>query len=213
VQPEPCVEPFLWIIAAGSPAATLEGLAVPGAPLWPPGVYLCPEILRCGIVVASELPRERSTLLVRLMAAGPGLRSAVEELAALPADAHERAVALPILLRLQRALAAEPTHTPEEQEFIVTVQDNIVEEILDKGRNEGLLLHARATLHHMLARRSLVRSSQDEARIAACTDVAVLDRWIDQALEAQSVADALRENGADAPLRPPPGRRRSRHSA
>jgi hypothetical protein len=91
----------------------------------------------------------------------------------------------------------------------VTVQDNIVEEI----RNEASLAYARATLRRMLSRRALVPSSQDEAQIDACTDLATLDRWIDQALEARSVADALRESGADAPGGAPPGRRESRRSS
>jgi hypothetical protein len=204
----PLVEPFLWILAAGSPTAILRGLALTPGSGWPSGVYLGSEILRFGIVVASELPRDRSTILVRLMAGGPQLRHAIEDLGALPEDAHERAVALQILLSLQHALGKKSARTPEEQEFIVTVQQNIVEKL----RNEGVLLRARATLRRMLAHRSLSLSSQDEARIEACADVAVLDQWIDQAMEAQSVADALREGSADAPHRAPPGRRRSRRS-
>ena len=41
---------------------------------WPPGVYFHfhgDDLYRIGIVVADELPRERSTLLVRVIAAGP----------------------------------------------------------------------------------------------------------------------------------------------
>ena len=48
------------------------------------------DVLRVGIVVASELPRDRTTLLVRIMAGGPLLAPAVHELVALPADAIER---------------------------------------------------------------------------------------------------------------------------
>lgn len=42
--------------------------------------------------MASELPWDRSTLLVRIMAAGPHLPEAMAELHALSPDAHERAV-------------------------------------------------------------------------------------------------------------------------
>ena len=73
----------------------------PGPGLAQVGVYLGPSLLRMGIVVASELPRERETLLVRLMAAGPLLAHAIEDLATLPVDAHERAVAEQILLNLR----------------------------------------------------------------------------------------------------------------
>jgi hypothetical protein len=89
---------------------------------WPAGVYFFGEdVLRVGIVVASELPRDRATLLVRLMAAGPLLAQAIEELSALPPSAHERAVAEQILVNLQHALGQQPRRTPEEQEFIVTM--------------------------------------------------------------------------------------------
>jgi len=55
---------------------------------WPTGMYWCVEdVLRVGLVAAQELPRDRTTLLVRLMAAGPLLASAVPEVARLTPDA------------------------------------------------------------------------------------------------------------------------------
>src|SRR4051812_7227640 len=75
------VEPFLWIITAGAPTGLLTKLKLEAAPGWPAGVYsFGDEVLRVGIVVASELPRDRSTLLVRLMAAGPLLAPAIKDL-------------------------------------------------------------------------------------------------------------------------------------
>jgi hypothetical protein len=68
-----------------------------------------------GIFVASELPRDRSTLLVRIMVAGPLLPQALEDLAALPPDAHERAVAEQSLLRLQHALGKKPPGPPKSR--------------------------------------------------------------------------------------------------
>ena len=79
-------------------------------PTW---IYLFGEdVLRVGIVAASELPRNRTTLLVRLMAGGPLLAPAVSELAALPPDAHERTVAEPILLQFQHMLGQASSQTP-----------------------------------------------------------------------------------------------------
>ena len=69
-QGESFDKPFLWIIASGRSAAILEGLGCNPDAEWPPGVYFSPWLLRTGVVVARELPRERSTLLVRLMAGG-----------------------------------------------------------------------------------------------------------------------------------------------
>ena len=63
--------PFLWIIAAGAPTKLLTQLEPSPAPDWPAGVYFFgADVLRVGIVVASELSRDSSTLLVRIMAAG-----------------------------------------------------------------------------------------------------------------------------------------------
>jgi len=210
---EPFVEPFLWIITAGCPTAILLKLKLEPAPGWPAGVYFFgDDVLRVGIVVASELPRERSTLLVRLMAAGPLLPQAIEELSALPADAHERAVAEQILLNLQHALGKKPSRTPDEEEFIMTMQ-NTWEKARDEGREEGGQAHARATLRRVLSLRKLALSRQDEARIDTCTDLATLDRWIDQAMAAQSAAEALRENGTHDAGGAVPRRRRSRSSS
>lgn len=93
------VDSFLWIIAAGAPMALLTKLKLEPAPDWPAGVYLFgDDILRVGIIVASELPRDSTTLLIRLMAAGPLLAQAASEVNALPPDAYERVVAEPVLL-------------------------------------------------------------------------------------------------------------------
>jgi hypothetical protein len=209
-QSEAFVEPFLWIITAGCPTAVLAGREFARAPGWPRGVYLGSELFRMGIVVASELRRERSSLLVRLMAAGPLLPHAIEDLSALPADAQERAVASQILLNLQHALGKKPTRTPAEQEFIVSMQ-NIVEKLLDQGRDEGRdegrLAGVRSSLRRVLAARKLTPSRADETRIDSCTDLAALDRWLDQAMAAASVAEALQAGRAE------PRRRKGKRSS
>ncbi len=113
---------FLWIITAGAPRTVLTKLKLEPARDWPAGVYLFGEdVLRVGIVVASELPRDRSTLLVRMMAAGPLLAPAVEELAALPPDAIERVTVEPILLGFQQMLEENASQDADEQEFIMAM--------------------------------------------------------------------------------------------
>jgi hypothetical protein len=108
-----------------------------------PSSSLNPTLLRLGIVMARELPRERSTLLVRLMAGGSLLPQAVEELSTLPGHAHERAVAGPILLNLEHVLGQKPDRTREEQEFIMTMRDSwekARKQGLDKGRAQEAVL-------------------------------------------------------------------------
>ncbi len=110
--PETFLKPFLWIITAGRPTAVLDEIGAVPSQDWPPGVYLGPRLLRTGIVVASELPRDRSTLLVRLLAAGPQLPRTIDDLGALPEDAHERAVSSQSLLDLRDALGGRKTTGP-----------------------------------------------------------------------------------------------------
>src|SRR5277367_334233 len=123
---EPFVSPLCWIIAARHPNAVLARFGATAATDWPRGVYFgtgalvgTAGVLRMGIVDASGLPRERETLLVRLMAAGPLLRDAMADLAALEKGAHERTVAEQILLDLEHVLGNKLGKTHEEEELIV----------------------------------------------------------------------------------------------
>jgi hypothetical protein len=43
----------------------------------------------------------------------------------------------------------------------------------------------------VLVRRELASSKDEDARIEACTDLATLERWLDQAITAVSVSEAL----------------------
>lgn len=65
------------------------------------------------------------------------------------------------------------------------------QQLMEKGIMEGRLTEARALLRRVLARRQLTLSPDDGARIEACTDLATLERWVDRAVTAVSVSDAL----------------------
>jgi hypothetical protein len=195
LPPEPIVAPFLWIIVAGISAPMLFELKAEALPSFPAGVYSHGgDLYRVGIVVASELPRGRSTVLVRLMAAGPGLADALADLAALPEDAHERAVAEGIVVHLQGRLAKKPSRTPEEEEFIVTIQGGF-KEARALGRDEGLALGraaeaARAVLTALRVRGMVVPDVARE-RILAEKDLERLERWLERAILATSVSEAI----------------------
>jgi hypothetical protein len=192
----PLAKPFLWVITAGRPTAVLAEFGASTPADWPTGVYFSPGLFRTGIVVASELPRTRSTLLVRLMAAGPLLAQALEELSALPPDAHERAVAEQILLALEHALGKKPKPTPEEQEFLVKIHTSWQKE-REQGRTEGRTegraeQAARAVLTVLRVRRLEVRDEARE-RILAETDPERLERWHERALVASSLDEVFAE--------------------
>ncbi|HWO17981.1 MAG TPA: hypothetical protein VNO30_04375 [Kofleriaceae bacterium] len=61
------------------------------------------------------------------------------------------------------------------------------QQLLEESRVDG----ARAVLRRVLALRNLTASRDDDARIEACTDLATLERWHDQAITAATIADAL----------------------
>ena len=195
--PEAWVEPFLWIIAAGTPTAILLQLKLARAPDWPTGVYFVGgNVLRVGLVVASELPRDRSSLLVRLMAAGPLLAQAIEDLSALPEDAHERVVAAQILLNMQHAFSKKPNPTLEEQEFMVATKDAWAK-ARENGRDEGRKVgHAEAAARAVLTvlrARSIELPEAARERILAEKDPERLERWLERAAVAASVADVIDE--------------------
>jgi hypothetical protein len=61
----------------------------------------------------------------------------------------------------------------------------------DRGYERGRLEEERATLRRVLALRKLGLKAEGEARIDACTDLATLQRWHDQAVLAASADEAL----------------------
>ena len=80
--------------------------------------------LFAGIVDWSELPRDRSTLLVRFMAAGPRLAGAIADLGAVEEGAYESAVVeqnrVDVEHVLDRKSSPTPEETPEEEELVVS---------------------------------------------------------------------------------------------
>ena len=107
---------------------------------WPSGYYADRITGRVRIVVVSQLPRTRDTLLLRLMGAGRTLRDAITDLGALPVDAPERILALPHLVRLRIAPATEDQVMNHKQFLKIT--ENLVREheraIEARGIEQGI---------------------------------------------------------------------------
>lgn len=183
--------------------AEFEATSVEG---WPPGVDFSPGLFRVGLVVASELPRDRSTLLVRLMAAGPLLPHAIEELSALSKDAPERAAAEQILLALGHTLGHKSRPTLEEEKFLVTMLtswDDACEQGHAKGHAKGraegraearVEQAARAVVTVLRARGVDVPDGVQE-RILTERDPKRLERWLETEAVAASIDDVLGEIG------------------
>jgi hypothetical protein len=138
--------PTQWVISSGRPAGGIEGLWLRPLGSWPFGIYEGPPLLWTRLVVVNELPVSRDTLLLRLLGAGSVLKQAILELQALQAEAPERALALPILLRLRLAVPSDPAkQTDDDQEFLMDTQDIVetwrreaIQEGVEKGVKQGV---------------------------------------------------------------------------
>ncbi|KYF53918.1 hypothetical protein BE08_07020 [Sorangium cellulosum] len=142
----------LCLLSSGRPATVLDAFGFQPDPARP-RLYRTAPGWRVDLVVISELPRTRETLLLRLLGAGAVLRDAIRDLVALPEDAWERSIALPWLVRLHFELPPEPSARaaldPEEEEIVTEAQQwfeqlkqslraDARKEALQEGRKEGL---------------------------------------------------------------------------
>jgi hypothetical protein len=164
--------PTQWVISSGRPERGIEGLWLRPMAGWPSGIYEGPPLLWTRLVVVSELPVTRDTLLLRLLGAGRVLNQAIAELKALQAEAPERTLALPILLRLRLEIPTDPAkRTNDDQEFLMNTQD-IVETWRREAIQEGI---ARSLVHVYEARfgampeelRAVIEDTHDEPTLYA----------------------------------------------
>ncbi len=133
-KPRPPV-PTQWIISSGRPTDALAGLNFRKSRLGA-GIYDGPALLRTKLVVVSELPRTRDTLLVRLMGAGETLQRALADVRDLPREAPEYRLAVPILVRLRFEIHADPAkQTKIDREFLMNAKeiDRYLEQVEEKG--------------------------------------------------------------------------------
>jgi hypothetical protein len=83
-----------------------------------------------------------------------------------------------------------------------------------KGRVEGRAKGTQLALLTLLRARGIPPSTEDEARIRACTDSAMLEQWIERAVTASSVREVLGpKTAAPSSRRRATGRSRSTSSS
>ncbi|WP_437642678.1 hypothetical protein [Sorangium sp. So ce854] len=100
---------------------------------------------------------------------------------------------------MERQIEGEATFPPSLQRLMDRCKLEGIREGELKGMREGKLEGIREgevkgkrdTLLRLLARAGLVLTEDESARIQACTDVATLDRWIENVLGAKSAAEVL----------------------
>jgi hypothetical protein len=164
-----------------------------------PGVYEAVPGLYLRVVVLAELPRTRSTLLLRLLGAGRVLVGALEELDALPGDAWERSIATPILVQFGRATLGKPQTNEEDdvstaiQTWFEDYQQELRDEGLRAGRDEGRAEEAARSVLTVLRVRGVAVPDGARERILAQKDPSLLERWLEKAAVAGAVADVIGE--------------------
>ena len=187
--------PVQWVISSGRPDAGIDGLGFRPMMGGERGIYASPPLLYTGLVVVSELPTTRDTLLVRLLGAGSVLRQAIAELKALPDEAPERRLALPILLRLRLAVPTDPAQqTSDDQECLMNTQD-IVEtwrrEAIQEGVKQGLEQGERKLLLRQLRRRFGAEVDDEIERRVAEAPAEQVEVWAERVLSAATLAELL----------------------
>lgn len=187
-KPPPPI-PIQWVISSGRPVSGIEGLWLRPMSGWPSGIYEGPPLLWTRLVVVSELPVARSTLLLRLLGAGQVLKQAIAELKALQAEEPERKLALPILVRLRLEVPIDPSkRTTEDQEFLMETQD-VVESWRREAIQEGFMQGERAALLRLLRHRfgDQVDTIVEQRVAAASTEQ--IETWTVRVLTAATLAE------------------------
>ena len=182
--------PTQWVISSGRPEGGIEGLRFYPMISEPSGIYEGPPLLWTRLVVVNELPVTRDTLLVRLLGAGGVLKQAIAELKALPADAPERTLALPVLLRLRLDVPTDPAQqTGDDQEFLMNTQD-----IVDKWRREAIQEGVACSLIDLYEARFGTMPEDLRAMVEDTHDELTLRAWVKLAgtRGANDIAAAIR---------------------
>ncbi len=144
---------------------------------WPAGFYEGPALYNQRLVVLSELPRRRDTLLLRLMGAGKTLEKAIEELKLLPAESWEWQVAMPALVALRVVGDYTAEEEAERQMIIQNVQELYTaweQRTLAEGEAKGAVHATRRLLRESWELRFGPAPDQLIHGLESCDDIAEL---------------------------------------
>jgi hypothetical protein len=144
-------------------------------------------------VVIAELPRTRETLLLRLLGKGRLLREALTDLAKLPDDAWERAIATPLLVHFK--LDHNEHATTEEDDVSAEIRawfDDYQRKLRDEASQEGRMEGERRSLLRLLRTRFGELPAAAIARVEAA-ELAELERWGERMFSAATLAEVLDE--------------------
>jgi hypothetical protein len=122
----------------------------------------------------------------------PGARRVLDAIASPEVSETDRLRMLTIILRLaddaaRHLLEAMMTTAEYEKTFVEKIHDQGIAEGEAKGEAKG---EARAVLR-LLDARGLAPSQEQRQQVTSCTDATQLDRWLDRAITAGTVAEVF----------------------
>jgi hypothetical protein len=185
-------QPRLWILSAGRPKAALRACKATPMNDWPTGFWQAGIDARMCFVLLHELPQQPDTLFLRLAGRGSTGQRALAELYRLPEDHALRARAWPVAVAHRAFIMQDLKRTGDmtSYEQALAVYRGYEQRIREAGAQAGALQEAQSTLIRLLTRRFGALPEDALARIHQA-DHATLERWVDQVLTAQSVAEVL----------------------
>lgn len=135
--------PVCWVITAGRPNTLIRQANLTKMVGWPKGFYEGAPLFRTRLVVVSELPKGRETLLLRLLGKQRVLEEAIQECLELEKGARERVVAGALVvelgLHLHRTEVEMVNPYQKLREEYMAAQEAIwLERGMEKGLERGL---------------------------------------------------------------------------
>jgi hypothetical protein len=148
--------PRLWLLSAGRPETVLARYEMRPMDGWLAGFWQAAEGHALHVVVLRDLPETRETVLLRLLGAGATHSRAIKELAALPRDAPERALAVPLLqaFRIQIPPGVYLYDQEDDMEYTEALERLYAEweqQVQQKSREQGMeqgMHEAFVTVYH-----------------------------------------------------------------
>jgi hypothetical protein len=191
--PQPAVAfPALVVIGPGRPETVLDAYRCEQAQ---PGVYHAVPGLVTRVVVLAELPRTRSTLLLRLLGSGRLLRDALADLALLPDGAWEKGIAKPLLIHFrlgtEEPIDEEDEVSAEIRAWVEEYEQKLRAEARTEGVNEGRAEEASRAVLTALRVRGIAVPDVVRERILAEKDPETLERWLERAIVATSLTEVF----------------------
>jgi hypothetical protein len=157
--------PHLWVISAGRPQTVLKSFPWLESADLGAGCCRLAGAFEVGLIVVSELPRNRDTLFLRLLGSGLTLNAALEDLRELPSESAEARCALPAIVQLRFAIQSmDPSERTDDEEmmmrgqaefeaFVKRTHDEGLAKGLSQGLSQGLTQGVAQGLARVVARR------------------------------------------------------------